>query len=251
MTSLKWVCLHEQLRFCASGDVVRRVNQTTTDTMTSLPDRRQAQRFEIVSPLWADIELPETAIVRNVSQTGALVESTTCPALNSRHAVTFRTDDRSAAATTIVRHVRPSARGRTFLVGLEAIETPIADVVARARETRSAADHRPVLGMPEADRRRMSRVACDETVYADISWPRPVRMADISSGGALLLSRQRGSVGARGLLRLTIGHHRFAAAVQVCRQTAFTDRSGFYLGVRFLGLIDHHRDLIDTLVTEA
>jgi len=217
--------------------------------MTPPPtDRRLTPRFDIVNPLWADIELPETAPVRNVSQTGALVEATVCPALNSQHSIAFRTDDHLTVATTVVRHVRPSPRGRTFLVGLEAVETTIAEVVERRMATQSPSEEAPAPGAPPADRRRSFRVACDHSVSADISWPRPVRMSDISAGGALLMSRQRGSIGARGLLRLTVGPHHFAAAIEVRRQTAFYDRSGFFLGVKFLGLIDHHRDLIDTLM---
>lgn len=218
--------------------------------MTSPPlDRRQAPRFEIVSPLWADIELPETALVRNASEGGALLEASVCPALNSTHVVTFRADDRSAETTTVVRHVSPSSRGRSFLVGVETIEKAMPSVLEGRASSTSTFEPGAVLGAPPADRRRSPRVSCDASVSADISWPRPVRVADISATGALLLSRQRGSIGARGLVRLTVGTHRFAAAVEVRRQSAFYDQSGFYLGVRFLGLIDHHRDLMDTLMT--
>ncbi|MFN7984772.1 MAG: PilZ domain-containing protein [Vicinamibacterales bacterium] len=220
--------------------------------MTSQPlDRRQSPRFDIVNPLWADIELPETAPVRNASDTGALIETSVCPALNSRHLVTFRSDERSAEVVTVVRHVRPSPRGRTFLVGLEAEEATFAQVFEGRFYAGPANESLPAIDPPPADRRRSARVPCGTSVFADICWPRPVRVADVSAGGALLLSRQRGSIGARGLVRLTVGAHRFAAAVEVRRQAAFYDQSGFYLGVRFLGMIDHQRGLVDTLMAET
>lgn len=249
VTSAPGTCLRRQPQLCARRCPPRPEPQSCcNETMTSPPlDRRRSPRFDIVNPLWADVELPETAPVKNASQSGALIETTACPALNSRHVVTFRGADRAAEVLTVVRHVCASPRGRTFLVGLEATEAAFESVF----EGRPGCAHpreSPAVSGERSDRRRSARVPCDTSIWADISWPRPVRVADISAGGALLLSRQRGSIGARGLVRLTVGEHRFAAAIEVCRQAAFFDQSGFYLGVRFLGMIDHQRDLMTTLI---
>lgn len=217
----------------------------TTPTL----DRRDTPRFDLVSPLWAELELPEIAAVLNISMSGLLVESAACPALNARHVTTIRADGHTSTVTTIVRHVRTSPGGRFFLVGLEIPDTSAEHLVRDARTgTTSGRGPQPEAPAHE-DRRRGVRLACGRDVWADLCWPRPVRLIDISASGVLLASRHRGSVGARGLLRLTVGTHTFSAAVELCRQTAYYDQSGFHLGLRFLGLLEHRRDLLDSLAS--
>ena len=208
-------------------------------------DRRDSPRFELVGSVWADIELPETAPVLNASDTGLLIESTVCPALNSRYAVTLRADDASRTVTTIVRHVRPTDWGGTFLVGLELVGASSGEA-AVSHDVDDGFD-RAFEAALQVDRRRAARRACEEAVYVDLNWPRPVRIVDISASGILLASRQWSSVGARGLLRFAFRKHHFVVAVELRRQTPYQDTSGFLLGARLLGLLDHQHGIIETL----
>ena len=209
-------------------------------------DRRDSPRFDLMRPLWADIELPETAPVLNTSDTGLLIEASVCPALNSRYTVSLRSDDVSRTVTTIVRHVRPTEWEGTFLVGLELADASTPETAA-SHDVDDRFDRRFEAAL-QVDRRRAPRRACEEAVCVDLNWPRPVRMVDISASGILLASRQGSAVGARGLLRLAFGKHRFVVAVELRRQTPYQDSSGFLLGARLLGLIDHQRGIFETLI---
>lgn len=209
-------------------------------------DRRNSPRFELTVPVWADIELPETARVLNTSDTGLLIESPIRPALHAHHGITPRTKTMPRTVATIVRHVRPAEPEGTFLVGLEIVGArSVGDSGVNGADRRGHGAHGTAL---RVDVQRGPRRACETLVLVDLNLPRPVRIVDISATGILLASRQGSAVGACGLLRFAVGTNRFAVAVEIRRQTQYLDSSGFLLGARLLGPVEDQRRIIDTLV---
>jgi len=92
-----------------------------------MTDRRSQPRYDVVGTLWGVLELREEAHIRNVSATGALVESSSPVALDSSHTVCLAIDGQEVAVETRVRHVQPFAHGRPdrYMIGLEFVSPPV------------------------------------------------------------------------------------------------------------------------------
>ena len=104
--------------------------------MTSPPlgDRRSRVRYDVVGTLWGLLELSEAAHIRNVSRTGALIESPFPAALASTHTIKLIVDGDSVDVDARVRHVRlvepagtkasEASEGSRYLIGLEFLSPP-------------------------------------------------------------------------------------------------------------------------------
>ena len=98
--------------------------------MNPLGDRRSRVRFDVVGALWGVLELTETARIRNVSNTGALIDSPLPVALESTQTVRVIVNGEPVAVDASVRHVRriepdsaePGAP--RYLIGLEFLSPP-------------------------------------------------------------------------------------------------------------------------------
>ena len=95
-----------------------------------LGDRRSRVRYDVVGTLWGVLELSETAKIRNVSRTGALIETPVPAALASTHSLKLIVDGDAVDVDALVRHVRPiEANGSTgetprYLIGVEFVSPP-------------------------------------------------------------------------------------------------------------------------------
>lgn len=90
---------------------------------TPTTDRRAFERFDVLGPLWGQLELPELVTVLNVSSAGLLVESPSCLVLNSMHAVRMLVDGDAVTVEATVRHCLPAGEGR-HRIGLEFVAVP-------------------------------------------------------------------------------------------------------------------------------
>lgn len=91
-------------------------------------DRRGHERFDVVGALWGQLVVEEEVHVRNVSTTGALVDSPLPAALNAEQTIGLVVDGQSVSVNSRVRHVRDArtgGEGRRYLIGLEFISPPI------------------------------------------------------------------------------------------------------------------------------
>jgi hypothetical protein len=96
--------------------------------MTSLGDRRERVRLEVVGALRGSLELSATARVINISQTGALIESPLAMPVDSTQVVHFTVDGEDVPVEARVRHVRqaPHSSKAEYLVGVEFMFVPVA-----------------------------------------------------------------------------------------------------------------------------
>ena len=78
--------------------------------MNPLGDRRSRARFDVVGALWGVLELTESARIRNVSNTGALIDSPLPVALESTQTVRVIVNGEPVAVEVIAT---PSANGVT------------------------------------------------------------------------------------------------------------------------------------------
>lgn len=90
--------------------------------MEPVSNRRQQERFDIVGTMWGHLQVGEPARIRNVSATGALVESPHQNALDSTIALRVMVEGQPVTVDGRVRQSRPietgPARGR-YLIGVE------------------------------------------------------------------------------------------------------------------------------------
>ncbi|MEQ1726826.1 MAG: PilZ domain-containing protein [Vicinamibacterales bacterium] len=96
---------------------------------TPSTDRRASERFDVVGPLWGQLELPEPATVVNVSSAGLLIETALRPVLDSVHAVRILVDGDAVSVDAVVRHSRPGLGGR-HRIGLEFVTVPTTVLVS-------------------------------------------------------------------------------------------------------------------------
>ncbi len=92
-----------------------------------LGDRRGRPRFEIVGDLWGTLGTVLAMPLRNISASGALVQSPIGLPAESVHHVGVSCDGQQTPASVRVRHVRPivGSDGREyFLIGLEFLSVP-------------------------------------------------------------------------------------------------------------------------------
>ena len=96
-------------------------------------DRRSHERFDVVGSLWGLLEVSESASIRNVSSTGALIDSPLPVALESTQTVRLIVDGEPVTVGGRVRHVRrvesdstrfPDIDGPRYLIGLEFLSPP-------------------------------------------------------------------------------------------------------------------------------
>lgn len=93
-----------------------------------MTDRRSQLRYDVIGALWGVLELHEEARIRNVSATGALLDSPFPVALDSAQALRLTIDGQGVAVETRVRHVQPESYGRReprYLIGVEFIAPPM------------------------------------------------------------------------------------------------------------------------------
>ena len=81
-------------------------------------DRRDRVRFEVFGFFWGSLDVREAVTVRNLTSSGALLESKRPLAVESLQSVCLMVDGQAAVAEACVRHVRPAAPGK-FFVGVE------------------------------------------------------------------------------------------------------------------------------------
>jgi hypothetical protein len=87
-----------------------------------LGDRREHLRFDISGQLWASLDFGERVIVRNLTTSGMLIETSLLSAFKPIRAAQLAFEERASPITVIVRHVSPlqeTAQTSRFLVGLE------------------------------------------------------------------------------------------------------------------------------------
>jgi PilZ domain len=99
--------------------------------MKPMADRRHGERFDVVGALWGQLELTESAQIRNVSTTGALIDSPLPAALDSSQPLRLVVDGHEVKVDAHVRHVRriPIERGTArYLIGLEFSSPPVSVV---------------------------------------------------------------------------------------------------------------------------
>jgi hypothetical protein len=87
-----------------------------------LGDRREHLRFDISGQLWASLDFGDHAIVRNVTTSGMLVETSLTSAFKPIRAAQVAFEQPHAPVTVIVRHVSPASEAlhtNRYLVGLE------------------------------------------------------------------------------------------------------------------------------------
>jgi len=87
-----------------------------------LGDRRIRPRYDIVGDLWGTVETMLRLPLRNVSPSGALVESDVPLPSGSIHRVTFPCNGHEVATQIRIRHsdaVVSADGGRMYLIGVE------------------------------------------------------------------------------------------------------------------------------------
>lgn len=91
-----------------------------------MSNRRSEVRYDVVGALWAQLELHEEARLRNVSISGALLESPVPAALDSTQTVQVSVDGEPVAVEARVRHVTPISRdlAQLYLIGVEFVSLP-------------------------------------------------------------------------------------------------------------------------------
>jgi hypothetical protein len=109
-----------------------------------MTDRRAQPRYDVVGALWGVLELREEAQIRNVSATGALLESSFPAALDAAQTLRLLVDGHGVAVEARVRHVRAEADGRMepcYAIGVEFVAPPTPVLQAIEQLTgRSASD---------------------------------------------------------------------------------------------------------------
>lgn len=91
-----------------------------------MSDRRSESRYDVVGALWGQLELHEKARLRNVSVSGALLESPVAAALDSTQTVQVAVEGEPVAVESRVRHVTAvtGERPPLFLIGVEFVSLP-------------------------------------------------------------------------------------------------------------------------------
>lgn len=100
--------------------------------MSPAGDRRSHERFDVVGSLWGLLEVSQSARIRNVSSTGALIDSPIPVALESTQTMKVIVDGEPVTVGGRVRHVRRvevdaadfSNDGGRYLIGLEFLSPP-------------------------------------------------------------------------------------------------------------------------------
>jgi c-di-GMP-binding flagellar brake protein YcgR len=100
---------------------------------------------------------------------------------------------------------------------------------------------------PDADRRRVVRLAVEAGAEAGIVSTNSVRVVDISVGGVMLMAPRPAPVGTRGRLSLTIGGSPLAAEVEIRRVVQAPDRGSYRIGAMFLDITPAQRETIERL----
>jgi hypothetical protein len=91
-------------------------------------DRRSRTRFEVFGPFWGTFDVGEPVSVRDLSTSGALIESHEPLAVESVQSVQLVIDGQATTADAKVKHVR-SMLDR-YLVGVEFLGAPSAFIDA-------------------------------------------------------------------------------------------------------------------------
>jgi hypothetical protein len=91
-------------------------------------DRRGQPRFDVIGSLWGVLELDEEARLRNVSTTGALLDSPLAMALDSVQTIRLAVDGHDVTVEARVRNVHQQTNGSIesrYVIGLEFIDPPL------------------------------------------------------------------------------------------------------------------------------
>jgi PilZ domain len=91
-----------------------------------LADRRGKPRYDVVGELWGTLELVVQLTLRNLSPSGALIESHVPLTPDSVHWLRFDGGGRQIVTQMQVRHVTPSPGrdGGTYFIGVEFLSPP-------------------------------------------------------------------------------------------------------------------------------
>lgn len=106
-------------------------------------DRRAQERFDVVGALWGLLDIVEPAQIKNVSQTGALIDAPFAPPIESTQTVRVIVEGEPVVVDARVRHVRrieTDIRGPRYLIGLEFLSPPESvlqsiELLSRSRES--------------------------------------------------------------------------------------------------------------------
>ena len=213
-------------------------------------ERRAHPRFEILGTLAASIEMWKRHDVRNVSQFGALIETTEEMSVASRLSGDMFLGPSGHHVNAEVRHTTPlpSVDGLArYGVGVEFLEA--APSMVRDLENRG---HQPIPVMDiSSDRRLSPRYECSGLGHIQFrSWV-TATLHDISVGGAMFASTSRFESGGRGHLRTFLDDRPFAAEIVVMRVGLPHDDSGYRVGASFASVDDESRRTLRSALTGA
>jgi len=211
-------------------------------------DRRARKRFEIVGTLTGTLETWLLLAVRNLSATGALVETRTSFAAGDRITgrVFFQGKGRDVRGEVRRVTTRRGEKGeKWYLVAIqwtgsvgqmdELLAIQPADASRRVGE--------------DVDRRHSQRLNCFGR--AEIGQPRwtTVDVLDISGSGVLFVSREELAVGEKGRLKVRLGEQTLTAEIEVRREDPLAaDRSQFRVGASFTALDEAARIFLEAFV---
>ena len=94
--------------------------------MSPLADRRTRSRYEVIGVLRGTLEVSEPARVKNISRTGALIETATPIPVGSIQSVQITLEGHSSRITSRVRHITQIGQppAPTYAIGVEFVSPP-------------------------------------------------------------------------------------------------------------------------------
>jgi len=211
-------------------------------------DRRVRKRFEIVGTLTGTLETWQLLAVRNLSATGALVETRTPFAAGDRINGRVLFQGRGREVRGEVRRVttRRGEKGEKWYPVVfqwtGTVEQMDELLAAHPRDEEGANGQ-------DVERRRSHRV--NSLGRAEIGQPRwtTVDVLDISGSGVMFVSRESLTVGEKARLKVRLGEHSLTAEIEVRREDTFArDRNEFRVGASFVALDEAARVLLEEFV---
>ena len=104
-------------------------NEQGPAPMRALGDRREQVRLEVVGSLWGTLDTNRRARLVNISDTGALIESSQPAVIDSRQTVKFTLEGREIQIEARVRHMsevaKPGGIGTHYQIGLEFVGSTV------------------------------------------------------------------------------------------------------------------------------
>jgi hypothetical protein len=213
-------------------------------------DRRVKNRFELVGTLPGTLETWHRHRVRNLSPSGALVESSVSLPIGSRLTGKLQLHGATRDVKAEVRYVEagaPSSNAVKYLIGLAWADgtRPMDDVLA-------VSPGRPKTLPGEIERRQWPRVPPIEGTEINRPEWSTVRVLDISVSGVMFLAPERMAAGSKGQLRLRLGENSFVADIEIRRSDKHQIPAGGYrVAATFTSLADGSRTSLEDFIGMA